>query len=270
MARMFIAALVLACAAPEVAGASSTLTNLRQKGNSFIKRLDFTQKLRICNAYPFTSALAIYLNSNMQLSTSPLPYKQCEEYTPELHAGDEIVFKVGDESTGSFTISDLPSADATLLLVIQRHDTESTAVTFNSHVFTSMGSSQVAILDTYKGPEKSALHITDMAQTKQGIAKRDETLLFNSVVALDSGAYEVSLKSDAPKPVTRSESEFVAVPGTPYVVMRVGVAAKEGPSYPEEIVVYPRSSKAELGAAPRMASFGAAAILALFSALLAF
>ena len=65
-------------------------------------------------------------------------------------SGDKLEFKVGDASAGTFSVSDLPNNDAVLLLVIHRHDTLSTAVSFESHVFASLQNAQVAIIDTYK------------------------------------------------------------------------------------------------------------------------
>merc|ERR550514_428592 len=115
-------------------------------------------------------------------------YKKCGEFTPKLKAGDKIDFKVGDSSAGSFSVSELPSNDAVMLLVIYRHDTHSTAVQFESHVFSNLVNSQIAVLDTHKGAAKSEPRIQDTSNAK---TQRSEELRFDSVVAVNPGHYEV-------------------------------------------------------------------------------
>lgn len=223
-----------------------------QPARSFIQTLKFKHVLRICNAYPFTSALDIYTGSGtVKLTNAPLPYKQCQDFTPMLHAGDRIDFKVGDTDAGTFTISDLPNGDATLLMVIYRHDPVSTAVAFESHVFNSVGAAQVAVMDTYKGPAKSEVRIQDATHTANATSvPRNEILRFDSVVAVDPGAYEVTLEG-ASANGTQAKTELVALPQEAYVVIRVGVKAEYGPEYPEDVIVFPNSPKAALGAASR-------------------
>merc|ERR1719498_1308713 len=128
-----------------------------------------------------------------KLTSSPLPYKQCGEFNPSLKAGDKLDFKVGDSSAGSFTVSELPNNDAVLLLVIYRHDTLSTAVSFESHVFSNLVNSQIAVLDAYRGKAKSKPRIQDVSDAK---TQRDEELRYDSVVAVNPGLYEVVLKSE--------------------------------------------------------------------------
>merc|ERR1719408_1236796 len=85
----------------------------------------------------------------------PMAYKTCREFSPQLKAGDKLEFKIGDTTTGTFSVADLPNNDAVLLLAIHRHDTLSTAVSFESHVFANLLNAQVAVIDTYKGSAKS-------------------------------------------------------------------------------------------------------------------
>merc|ERR1719441_19974 len=110
-----------------------------------------------------------------------MPYKTCREFQSPLKAGDKIEFKVGDAMAGTFSVSDLPENDAVLLLVIHRHDTISTAVSFESHVFANLLNAQVAIIDTYKGAAKAAPKIQDVSAQKG----REEELRFDSVVAVN-------------------------------------------------------------------------------------
>ena len=114
----------------------------------------------------------------------PWTYKNCKDFSAPLKAGDKLEFKVGDTNDGTFAVSDLPNYDATLLLVIYRHDTLSTAVSFESYVFTNLLHTQVAVLDTYKGSEKASLKIQDAADAKTA---RSEELRYDSVVAVNPG-----------------------------------------------------------------------------------
>mmetsp|Transcript_58257 Transcript_58257/g.123665 ORF Transcript_58257/g.123665 Transcript_58257/m.123665 type:complete len:279 (+) Transcript_58257:119-955(+) len=236
----------------------------------FIRKLEYRYTLRVCNAYPFTSALDVFLETHqVQLTQSPLIYKACEEFKIKLDSGDKLSFKVGKENIGTFTISDLPREDATLLLIIYRHDTESTAVSFQSHVFTRMSAPQIGVLDTYRGKSASSLHIEDLAMPGANSTPRDETLRFDSVVAIDSGAYRVSLRPDSSKAnvTVRATTKLIALNNQAYIVMRVGVEAKEGPSYPEELVVFPRSDPALLGGSPRGGGVVGAFVVAVVMAL---
>ena len=89
--------------------------------------------------------------SNRITGSAPLAYKACRDFAMPLTAGDKLDFKVGETTTGTFSISALPSSEAVLLLVVHRHDAKSTTVAFDSHVFTNLGGAQVAVIDTYKG-----------------------------------------------------------------------------------------------------------------------
>lgn len=216
---------------------------MQRMANSFIRNLEFKQKLRVCNAYPYGSPLDVYVGRK-KFTVEPLAYKSCGEFAPALKTGDKIDFKVEEASAGTFTISDLPSSDAVLLMVIFRHDTVSTAVSFESHVFASLMSAQVAVLDTYKGSAKSDLRIQDQGEKK---TMRSELLRYDNVVAVNPGVYEVMLQSEGGD--TKAKAELVAVPKESYVVMRCGVEAQVGTPYPQELMVFPLSDKRALGTA---------------------
>lgn len=208
---------------------------------SFIQSLEFKQSLRVCNAYPYNAALDVWVGKK-KLSAEALNYKQCGEYHPgkeSWQSGEKIDFKVGDSTVGTFTISDLPQADAVLLMVIYRHDTLSTAVSFESHVFASSMQAQVAVIDTYRGKHVSELRIEDR---QNATAPRSEILRYESVVAVTPGVYDVVLRDNAGK--SAATDSLVAVQRESYVVMRCGVEAQQGQAYPEEIMVYPRSDPA--------------------------
>jgi len=232
-------ALCLAFSAAIVAGGvSQTGTALRHagnKGSGFVKALEFKHRLRVCNAYPYESPLDVFRDHTEKLTEEPLPYKSCIDFAVPLHAGDKLAFKVGSANAGTFAISDLPNNDAVLLLVIHRHDTLSTAVAFESHVFANLLNAQVAVIDTFKGSARSVAAIRDGSSNKE----RSEQLRYNSVVAVNPGIYQVVLTdSDGTQ---EASGELVALNRESYVIIRTGVDAQQGPSFPQGLVVFPQS-----------------------------
>jgi len=217
----------------------------RHEGQFLTKAITFKHRLRACNAYPYAAPLDVYKNRNEKLTADePLPYKTCREFNFPLKAGDKLKFKVGDANAGVFSVSDLPNTDATLLLVIHRHDTLTNAVSFESHVFAKLLNAQLAVIDTYKGSEKASIRIMDAGVDDKD--KRGEDLHYNSVVAVNAGEYNVVLKGTDGK--TKSKAPLVALNKESYVVLRVGVEAQQGQSYPQEVVVSPNSKKPFSGA----------------------
>jgi len=191
-----------------------------------------------------------------------MPYKACKDFEAPLKAGDKLEFKVGDANAGTFSVSDLPNNDAVLLLVIHRHDTVSTAVSFESHVFANLVNAQVAVIDTYKGAARATPRIKD----EQGMASgRSEELRYNSVVAVNPGKYDVTL--DAQDGSEQAKTELVALNRESYVVLRTGVESQQGESYPEELVIFPQSDPALLHSGSTLAS--AFSMLPMLSALAA-
>jgi hypothetical protein len=205
---------------------------------SFIRSIDFKQTLRICNAYPEGVAMDAFLGSLQLTKEKMLPYKGCGEYDVDLSPGTKVDFRVGESTVGTFTVSDLPQSDATLLLVIHRRDAKSSAVSFESHVFPDSVQAQVAVVDTYRGKSVSEVLIQDASNVT---ARRQELLRFSTVVAVAPGDYEVILSGDG---VQRSVTQFAAKMHNAYVVLRVGVDSLRGPSYPEELVIFPETQQA--------------------------
>lgn len=210
----------------------------------FVRAMEFKHQLRVCNAFPSGSALEVHRGKEEHLTgEAPMPYKACRDFRSPLKAGDKLEFRVGDASVGTFSVSDLPNNDAVLLLVIHRHDVLSTAVAFESHVFASLASAQVAIIDTYRGSARAIPRILDAAQSQKISARREE-LRYDSVVAVSRGIYEVEL--DSPNGETEAKSQLVALDYESYVVLRTGVETNHGPSYPQELVIYPNSNPGPL------------------------
>jgi hypothetical protein len=234
---------------------------LRSAASGFVRALEFNHHLRVCNAYPYAAPLDLF-NGKKKLTSSPMPYKACEDFTSQLKAGDKLEFRVGDSTAGTFSVSDLPNNDAVLLLMIHRHDTLSTAVSFESHVFANLLNAQVAVIDTYKGSEKGSMKIRDAGSSK---ASRSEDLRYDSVVAVNPGEYEVALVST--DGTTKAKSALVALNRESYIVMRCGVESQQGQSYPQEVVVFPQSDPSSLRGSAYAGSVGPLALLAAIVAL---
>merc|ERR1719316_800358 len=233
-------------------------------GSSFVKALEFKHRLRVCNAYPYSAALSLYRGEE-QLTAQAMPYKECEDFKVQLKAGDKLEFRVGDANAGTFSVSDLPNNDAVLLLVIYRHDTLSTAVSFESHVFANLLNAQIAVIDTYKGSAKSSMKIKDADAAK---TSRSEELRYDSVVAVNPGSYEcVLMGSDGAE---KGKSELVALNRESYVILRVGVEAQAGQAYPQELVVFPKSDPAMLRGAAALARFSFTALVAVVGVMLSY
>jgi len=211
---------------------------------SFVRNLAFRHRLRVCNAYPYDKAVDVYRGNEKLTEEKPLSYKQCEDFKAQLKAGDKLQFKVGDSNAGTFSVSDLPNNDAVLLLVMYRHDTLSTAVSFESHVFANLLNAQIAVIDTYKGAQKGKMKIQDHDSAKTA---RSEELRYDSVVAVNPGKYDCILTGQDHAEVAKQG--LVALNRESYVILRVGVDAKEGNAFPPEVVVFPQSDEALLGGA---------------------
>jgi hypothetical protein len=272
------------CMVMSLINAAALETRGRHMAKSFVRSLHFKQQLRICNAYPYGSALDVFIGKE-KLSKEALSYKSCETYTPALHVGDRVDFKIEDTSAGTFTISELPTSDAVLLMVIYRHDTASTAVSFESHVFANQAPAQIAVLDTYKGKAKSELRIqasapaptekkSDSADDALELAQNNATqqselLRYDNVVAVDPGLYEVLLQDGSSTSVLQ-KSPLVALQQEAYVVLRCGIESQLGDSYPQELMVFPQSDKNALphaSGAWRATALGASLVAALATAL---
>lgn len=242
MARLLALGIASACAFG--GGATQVESGKHHKkhhADGFVSALDFQHRLRVCNAYPYSAAMDIYQGKNGKVTgDGPMPYKTCRDFVAPLKSGDKLEFKVGDASAGVFSVSDLPNNDAILLLIIHRHDTESTAVSFESHVFANLLNAQIAVIDTYRGVEKSTIQIMD--KVNKDTARKEE-LRYNSVVAVNPGVYHINLAENGE---VKAQSDLVALNRESYIVLRTGVEAKTGMTYPPELVVYPNSNPAAL------------------------
>eukprot|EP00443_Scrippsiella_acuminata_P029795 CAMPEP_0115204474 /NCGR_PEP_ID=MMETSP0270-20121206/19187_1 /TAXON_ID=71861 /ORGANISM="Scrippsiella trochoidea, Strain CCMP3099" /LENGTH=398 /DNA_ID=CAMNT_0002617973 /DNA_START=102 /DNA_END=1297 /DNA_ORIENTATION=- len=219
MAKLALTVVMLLCLH---AGTAATVTKSADAGDTLTSRqrfharmsavakssattMEFKHRLRVCNAYPGSVPVDIF-HGKHKLTDTPLEYKSCREFTPPVRAGDKLQFKMAESNAGSFAVSDLPNNDAVLVLVIYRHDTMSTAVAFESHVFANLINAQVAVLDTYKGHAKAALRIQDDSSAK---TSRSEELRYDSVVALNPGIFEVAMQGEDGE--LKARQQFVAL-----------------------------------------------------------
>lgn len=199
------------------------------------------QHLRICNAYPFTEGIHVVVGK-VRVTEKPIQYQACEEFKPVLNAGEKVLFKISETDVGAFTVTDVPKSDSVLLLVMSRRDATTTTVMFESHVFARLATSQLAVIDAYRGAAKSAPRILDKRASE---APRNEELRYNTVVAVNPGKYEVALMT--PDDVKVAKTELVAAPNECYVVLRCGVeSSSKGRSYPQSLVVFPKSKSSTL------------------------
>lgn len=241
---------------------ASRARSLMARGSSakgFVQAMQFQHRLRVCNAYPYAAALDVHRGADDLTAKSPMPYKTCRDFKAPLRQGDRLEFKVGGVGAGTFSVSDLPNNDAVLMLVIYRHDTVTTAVSFESHVFANLVNAQIAVIDTYKGGARATARISD-AEAAGSPHHRSEELRYDSIVAVNPGAYEVDLVSGNAD--VRAKSQLVALNRESYVVLRVGVEAERGDAYPEDIVVYPKSDISALRGSSTRAAPLLAAVLA--------
>eukprot|EP00434_Breviolum_minutum_P034792 symbB.v1.2.030797.t2/scaffold3510.1/size55064/7 len=198
--------------------------------------------LRVCNAYAYEAAVDILRGQEKLTKEKPLPYRQCHDFDLELKAGpfqighfdaasetahkvnDKLDFRLGNATTGTFSVSDVPSKNALLLLVVFRHDVESTAVSFESHVFLPDRAPQVAIIDTFLGTSDFKPVLWD--------GNRTEKLRFGRVISVKPGKYSLRLQNDANE--TEGLASMGAREGKTYVALRLGAKAEHGPSFPED------------------------------------
>lgn len=218
-------------------GAASHTNHLQLKRASashfFARQPQFRHRLRVCNAYPYATMLTVAIREQV-LTKPPMAYRTCRELEPQLKTGDRIDFKFADARAGTFVVQSLPASDAVLMLVIYRNRADSSEVAFESHMFSNLVNAQIAVIDTYRGPAQSSLRIQDV---KDATAARSEILQYDSVVALNPGAYEVVLQGADGG--LRSKSELLVEGGDSSVVIRCGTEPAKGRIYPEELIVYP-------------------------------
>lgn len=207
------------------------------------------QSLRICNAYADSTPLNVLdLKTNQMVTQDqPLAFKNCGDFKLALQEGDQLDFRASNRSVGVFRAMGLPKFKGSLLLIARRRHPNSISASFESHAFTDLGSSQIVVVDAYRGSQAGAIKIVDdSAKDTPAGPQRQEDLRFSSVVSVGPGHYQVVLQ-DA------SGENLAAVPMSvgqgagKYVVMRTGnepeaKALGANLVYAQDLVVYPQST----------------------------
>jgi len=225
---------------------------------------EVNHSLLVCNAYAYKEPLEVFrMRSQMKLTAAPIQYKGCSELSVPLLEGDKLDFKAGLMDVGTFTATGLPKRPANLLLVPHRRDNNYMSITFESHAFSQLQTAQVAVVDAYRGRKDGVVTIMDdpIAQEKNNgnlrdskdpssmiaVDQRVETLKYKSVVALNSGKYQLALKSKTAGDSNRKALDVPPGPGK-YVIMRVGVDdGRKDDSlnpFPEELILFQQHSAA--------------------------
>lgn len=230
--------LALAALASSAVGANIGRTGnlLRTPGGGLIRKMQFDQRLLICNAYPSKSSVVVRKNVAEVLADSghALSFKQCRYVSERVQPGDKLDFSVqGSGISGTFEVGELPKTDAVLLLVLERRDDRTPLVTFSSLAFPQSGGedAQLAVIDAFRGNAtmphlKMEDHIT--GEEKQTVSKRVEQLAFNRVYAIEQGAYDASVADHEREPEAQTKLERSTTKalklekGQNYVVLRTG------------------------------------------------
>mmetsp|Transcript_73446 Transcript_73446/g.162211 ORF Transcript_73446/g.162211 Transcript_73446/m.162211 type:complete len:243 (+) Transcript_73446:71-799(+) len=199
-------------------------------------KVEFHQELRVCNAFASEVAFDVVAGSDTLTGSEPLKYMQCQSFTKEFKAGDNLEFKQGNKTAGVFTVEGLPQHDAILMLLVHKSQDPGQSVSFMSHVFAPSETAQIAVIDTYNGAP------VNMSITDGGSAS--EALVFGTVTGINPGAYDIVLESQPAHP-THPSSHFEAKKQECYIVVRTGWSCQgENCSYPQQILVYPQESSA--------------------------
>lgn len=276
MVRAAILAGLLATVAPPPVSAVSLASlserrshrSLRAWDDGVIVPLKFKQQLLVCNAYPSDSPVLVRKNGHESIASADtaLAFQECRYMPTYVQKRDRLEFGLRDrEVTGTFEVGALPSADALLLLVLEKQP-DSPKVSFQSFAFPSSANAkdaQLAVINTFTGNSSSPYlkmedHIADKEQ--QTVAKRVEKLNFNRVYTVEEGGYDVAVTdvhregvseqnlNDLEKSTRRN---IKLTHNSNYVILRTG-----GGGYKESLVVFP-DNPIPSGSA-RLQTFGAA------------
>lgn len=190
--------------------------------------------LRLCNAFAWPAPLEMSRIEEPKLVEYPLPYKQCHDYQLPLRNGDSLKFRAGELIIGTFAVTGLPSKthakDVVLLLVPYRLDTKSNVVAFSSHIYERGNDAQVAVVDTYKGPDQGQLFLRERSSETQ--------LKFNTVLTLKPQQYDFAVRHGNQ---SRAEAHIHPEKEELYTVVHIGLGTSKDP-WPEELLVFPQKS----------------------------
>lgn len=226
-----------------LAGIASASHHLRERhikpddvvsSGGLVKPLKFNQPLLLCNAYESQSSVAA--SRNGQTIVPSLPFQTCKYADVSVLAKDKIDFVMSDAGIeGTFEVGELPQTNSVLLLVLQKRDSKSPLMAFQSFAFpvnSNKDQAHVAVIDATADGRKAHLQIGD--QPLQGDVHRVEELSFNRVYALEQGNYNVSVLEQGQQASGNQEVELMGQKD--YVLLRTS-AMEPGKS---TLVAFPR------------------------------
>mmetsp|Transcript_57624 Transcript_57624/g.134182 ORF Transcript_57624/g.134182 Transcript_57624/m.134182 type:complete len:296 (-) Transcript_57624:210-1097(-) len=240
--------------------------------------LEPMQNLMICNAYASAEGIDVLaLRSGKRLSAAgPLAYKDCADHRLPLHEGDQLEFRVGNLSVGIFRARGLPPTEASLLLVPHRRHPSSNSAAFQSTAFADLGSSQLVVIDVYRGKGTGKLKLgklvdnaksesTQEAQSSPSV--QSEPLKFNSIVPVRPGNYQLMLENPSNKSM-KDVTLHVSDARAKFVLMRTGNevdAAEADPkaAFPQELVLHWQNEGSQRSSAAACSVFLVATAVAL-------
>eukprot|EP00931_Biecheleriopsis_adriatica_P060280 TRINITY_DN36187_c0_g1_i1.p2 TRINITY_DN36187_c0_g1~~TRINITY_DN36187_c0_g1_i1.p2 ORF type:complete len:274 (-),score=77.16 TRINITY_DN36187_c0_g1_i1:48-869(-) len=208
----------------------------------------------MCNAYPSEQSLKIYRGKQVLTNDTSLKYKSCREFTfLDLKEGEKLTFEESEATANIFELVDLPRQQEALMAIIAtRKASSSTDLTFESLVFKepSKEHAQLAVIDVHDGKAQADLRITH-----SDVNSRGEQMTWGRITSVNSGHYRLWLE-DAEQSL-QAETDFTVLGGNSYVVMRVGGDAhpsSHGLNFPQDLVVFPKSTEEELEALQKSSS----------------
>lgn len=236
-----------------------------------VSPLSFDQQLLVCNAYPGNFPVSIKHNGHeSNADQRDIRFQECRHVSDRVRSKDKLDFVFANSGIqGTFEIGDLPTIDAMLLLVVERRDSSSPLVAFQSFAFPSHvdgKTAQLAVIDTFKGKSSLPhLRMEDHINTKEPktISKRIEQLNFNHIYAIEEGTYDASISEHALENgkdgADTSKRTIHLAKKQNYVILRTGDSQVH-----QSLVVYPEVPRS---AARHLSASLVSALLALSAAL---
>jgi len=219
---------------------------------NLVQPLDFQQDLVVCNAYGGKTPMHVKQNGqHIHGHVRGIPFKQCREISGQVRSQDKIDVDLGSIQ-GSFEIGDLPANDAFLVLVVEKRDTQSALLAFQSYAFPVTPDGDVAhlaVIDTLKETShfpslRMEDHVTDQPGQKKLLSKRIQQLKFNNVYNIEEGIYDATMldhdhvagSEERGRQVSKGSKRLLNLrKNKNYVVLRIG----DGKLMGQSLAVYP-------------------------------
>lgn len=183
-----------------------------------------TRDVLICNAYPGSKAK---VERHGKAIATDLGFPGCQKFEKvELNQGDKLGFYLDNKAEGSFEITKLPEKNAMMLLVLEKKDTSTTKLAFQSYSFQAAAgeSAQVAVIDTIKNAATKLTIEDKVSYDKDGKPAKNqrvrlEELDLNRVYSIDAGEYDADFKDDS---THKAKQNLKFAKGNNYVLIRAG------------------------------------------------